>query len=487
MTNFGTTLAKGAGWTMLLRLTVRSIGFVSTIILARLLLPKDFGLIALATSLIAIVEVLGSFGFDFALIQNQKAERRHYDTAWTLQLGYSVLSAAVIATTATPVATFFSEPRLGAVMLVLALGVLIGGFSNIGIIGLRKELQMGRDFAYMVGRKVASFTVTVGLAFATHSYWSLVAGIVAGRIMEVVLSYAMHSFRPRLSLSGARDLIRFSKWMFVNNIAVYVNNRGDDLIVGRVMGAGPLGVYTLAYEISNLPLTEMVAPINRVLLPGYSKIADDTAQLRHYFVRVFAAIAVISVPSAVGIALLAHDITVVVLGEKWLAAAPIMQVMALFGLSRSLTSNNGTLFIAAGSPQITTIFAVGRAVILIPAVWFAVARYGLIGGAWAHALASVLSAITSTTLICRRFNVRLLSLLDALWRPGLAAALMAAGVLFLRAQIAALPSALALLILMGAGVLIYGVSVLGLWRISGRPEGAETYIIKTVLRRQIAA
>lgn len=487
MTDFGRKLATGAGWTMLLRLTSRGIGFVSTVILARLLVPQDFGLVALATSLVAIVEILGNFGFDFALIQNQQAERRHYDTAWTLQLGYSVLSAAVIAVASHSVAYFFRDHRLGPVMMVLSIGVLIGGAENIGVVGFRKDLRMGRDFLYMVARKFSGFVVTVSLALMTRSYWSLVAGIVVSRFIQVVLSYAMHEFRPKFSLSGARDLIGFSKWMFMSNIAFYVNNRGDDLIVGRMLGAGPLGLYTLAYEVSNLPLTEMVAPINRVLLPGFSKIANDAEQLRHYFLRVFAAVALISVPAAVGIALLSHDITLVVLGRKWIAAAPIMQVMALFGLTRSLTSNNGTLFIASGRPQIATMVAVGRAVVLIPVVWMAVSRYGLIGAAWAHAIASVIAAFISTSVICRQFGVATSDFVAALWRPVLAAVGMAGCVVLMRNEVAAmLPPVAGLLILVASGALSYGGIVMGLWRLSGRPGGAETYVLKMISRRQTA-
>ena len=134
MTDLQRRMAAGAAWMILFRLTERSIGFISTLILARLLVPDDFGLVAMATSILAALELLGAFSFDMALIQNQAATRKHYDTAWTFEVLFGVIKCALLLALSVPAAAFYGEPRITAVMQVLALCTLLQGFDNIGVV-----------------------------------------------------------------------------------------------------------------------------------------------------------------------------------------------------------------------------------------------------------------------------------------------------------------------------------------------------------------
>ena len=137
-------MVRGAAWVIVARLSDRLIGLVSTVILVRILVPADFGLLAMATSIIAMLALISDFSFDLALIQNPKAERRHYDTVWTLNLLFSIAYALMLVLLAQPAAHFYHEPRLAAVMEWLALGTLIGGFTNVGIVAFRKACRFHR-------------------------------------------------------------------------------------------------------------------------------------------------------------------------------------------------------------------------------------------------------------------------------------------------------------------------------------------------------
>src|SRR5262249_45457483 len=130
-------MARGAAWMVAARFVDRSIGVVSTVVLARLLLPADFGLVAMAMSIIAALALLGAFNFDLALIQHPSSERRHFDTVWTLDLGVAVVSALTLLILAAPAASFYREPRLSWVMVALAAGALIGGLQNVGVVTFR--------------------------------------------------------------------------------------------------------------------------------------------------------------------------------------------------------------------------------------------------------------------------------------------------------------------------------------------------------------
>ena len=234
MNEINSKMARGAAWMVFFKLTERSIGLISTVVLARLLLPADFGLVAMAMSMVAVLELLGAFGFDMALIQRQDAQRHHYDTAWTFNVLFSVVSATVLVILAIPAAKFYNEPRLDNIMYFLALSSLLQGFENIGVVAFRKDMTFDKEFRYLLGKKLAAFLVTVPLAFLLRNYWALVIGILTGRSFAVLLSYYVHPYRPRFDLSGRHDLFHFSKWLFISNVFYFLRVRSADFIIVEI-------------------------------------------------------------------------------------------------------------------------------------------------------------------------------------------------------------------------------------------------------------
>ena len=487
MNDIKSKMAAGAAWLVLFRLTERSIGIVSTLILARLLVPADFGLIAMAMSMLAALELLGAFSFDLALIQNQNAQRHHYDTAWTFGVFFSIFKALALCALAIPVANFYSEPRLELLMYSLAVVTLLEGFVNIGIVAFQKDLELHKEFQLGLIKKLAGFIVTVSLAIWLRSYWALMAGILATRVVGLVLSYRLHPFRPRLSMTGASELFNFSKWLLLNNFLIFLNNRGADLVIGRLAGARELGLYSVAYEISNLPTTELVWPISRAVFPGYARMANDLAQLRTAFVQVLGLVALITVPAGVAIALLAEQIVQVLLGSKWVEAAPLIQVLAIFGVVRSLHGPTGSIYLALGKPHfvawlqfVQLVVAIGSMVALLP-------RLGLIGAGYALLAGASLAMVLNYGFALRDLKLPMLDLVRELWRPILGAMAMAAVVhtagphwpiensVFGRAAQLALLGALAL----GS----YIIAVGSFWFSAGKPEGAEALVLRIGMRR----
>jgi lipopolysaccharide exporter len=190
--DIGRAMAKGTGWTVGTQLIIQAIAMLSTMVLARLLVPADFGLVALATALSGALHAISEFSFDLALIQNQSAARREYDTAWTLSICRNAILAGVLAAGAGLIASAFGDERLEPVVYWLALGTFFSGFQNIAVVDFRKQLAFHRDLVFMVVGKLGPVVVTVPLAFIWRDYWALVAGIVAGSIFRVALSFGMH-------------------------------------------------------------------------------------------------------------------------------------------------------------------------------------------------------------------------------------------------------------------------------------------------------
>lgn len=466
-----------------MRFAIRAIGLVSTVVLARLLVPDDFGLVALSTTIVFAVEMLGYFSFDVALIRDSKAGRPQYDTAWTLNVIRGWLTALIISVFAVPMSKLFNEPRLDLVLYVLAALSVVECYGNIGIVDLRKELRFRQEFQFMMSQRIVSFIVTLACAFAIREYWALLAGIAAGRITGTAASYFMSPYRPRHCLTEWKPLINFSKWLLVNNV-LHVLGRADVYIIGRHFGAHDLGVYNVSAEIASLPSTELVAPIQRAIYPGFAKLAADAERLRRSYIDGLSILMMLAIPAATGIAVLADPIVRTLLGPNWVAAVPLLQILSLNGLLKLSGGNAYSVFLAIGRPKIITVQSLLNLAMLVPFLVIGISLFGLTGAAWALVGASGISLVVSFVVVGRKLHISVFDLARAVWRSWLAAGIMAACVLWatsLLAWVTEHPAAhLAAGILLGA--ITYILALLALWAMSGRPRSAERMTIDAILQ-----
>jgi O-antigen/teichoic acid export membrane protein len=471
------SVMHGAALTIALRWTDRLLGIVSTLVLARLLVPADFGIIAMASLVVLLVDTLLDLGVSAALVQNRDADRHDYDTAWTLRLAQSTLAAAVVATAAPLAAGYFGDGRVEAVLWVMAISVLVAGFENIGIVSFQKNMEFGREFKFFFLRRLAGFLVTLALALLLRNYWAMVLGTLAGRLVGVGLSYGMHEFRPRLSLARLRNLWSFSQWMLVRNLGTYGAQQVDKIVLGPRAGATTLGAYNLADDIGAMPVTELLAPIGRVLFPAFVQAADDPQALRRRFTLAFGIQVLIGLPAGVGLALVAETAVPLLLGEQWLPAIPLLQILALISVATALTHSSGYLLLALGKVRLQALFVWGQFLLLAAllvlafpeadAAGIAQTRLGLALPAMLLFLAMALHAVPV---------LRLADLLAACWRPVIATGLMAL-VLIQWPLPASLPLALRLLLEVAAGGATYAASLLLLWWFAGSRDGPEHYMI----------
>lgn len=483
MKSLGGAIASGAFWMVALKLIERGIGFVSTLILARLLIPADFGLVAIAMAVFAILELAGRFGFDQALIRLKSVDPVRFDSAWTLTVLHGLVSAVALALLAVPAASFFREPRVEHIIYVLAVVAMVQGFENIGIVLYRKEMQFRKDFNFFLAKKLIAFVCTVSLAVAFRSYWALVGGILVSRISGVVLSYVVHPYRPRFCLRASGELFRFSKWILLNGLLDYVRTRSPDFLLGRYAGPGSLGIFRISSELASLPTTELMFPIMRAAYPGYAKVAHDPQALKRSFLGVQAAVLTLTLPAAIGIVMLAEPFIRVLLGPNWMAAVPIVQVLGLHGALRVFRLTNNAVFNVLGVPYWNTVFIVLETLAAIPLFgWLVYSGASLETAVWAYLAASMTVVPIAVVTISRYLRLTWSERLRTTWRPVLATALMA-GVLAMASGFFGpggelRSSVLTLLVLVPVGVAVYASSILALWALCGRPAGPEAQFLE---------
>jgi len=481
--NLNSRVARGIAWMTSARAVVRALGLISTLVLARLLVPADFGIIAMATSVGAGLELLTLFGFEVALIQRKSLTRDDYDTTWTLNtlMGFGV--AALLVLTAGMAADYFREPRLEAVSMLLGLQYAIKNAANTGTVDFRRNLDFRWEFVTHVVPKIGGVIITIPLAFWLRDYRALIAGMILTSVMSFVLSYAVHPHRPRPCLRGAGELFRFSRWLLLSNLLAFFRNRGATFIIGRLMGSASLGIYGLADEVANMPTTEMVAPINRVLGPTYVKVHEDHDLLRSTFTATLGLIAILILPASVGLAAVTDPLVRLVLGEKWLATIPVMAILALAGAGNLLQTNTASVHTAIGQPRYITLTGFIQVVTLLPAIILGTIWKDLIGAAWACLLHTWIIGIWTTYAILFRTTViRRVDVVRACWRPVIASGVMYLAVsTYLWLYAGHHSFAMSLLALSSAtllGIGVYVAVVVVLWNVAGRPEGSETAIIR---------
>ena len=483
----GDRIARGTAWVVALRLTLRLLGVISTVILARLLTPADYGLIALATTLSAAMQLLGAYSFDLYLVRHPAPTRQHYDTVWTLVIIRNLLIAGLLLLAAEPAARFFDDPRLASVVDILALALVVRGFTNVGIVDFQKRLTFDREFQLFASVKLGSFIVTVTLAYLWRSYWALLAGIVTTQLLTLALSYRLHSFRPRWSLQCWRDTLGFAKWLLGYNLFSFAYQRGATFVVGHLLGSQSLGFYAMAHEIADLASTELLMPIRRVLLPAYTTLVDDGPKLQQAFVDGLSVILLLGLPVAAGIGLTAAPLVSLALGSQWLACIELIQLMSIFALAATCMANVNPLLLALGHARLTAQLMALGALILAPTLLIGTHYWQLTGAAGAVALTQVLLCAISLAVARRLLSLHWSRLLRPVWRAVIATILMALTV----SQIAvymtpttASPGWLLLCQVLG-GAVAYGGSVLMMWQMCGRPTGPESRVLE-LLRAALA-
>jgi len=478
--NLRAAVMKGAAWSVALRWSIRLLGLVSTVILARLLTPADFGLVAMAMLVVAFVEGWLSFGLGTALIQNQNATREHYDTAWTLRIIQSAVVAVGIAAGAPLAAKYFNEPRVMAVLWVLCPALIIGGMSNIGVIAFRKELEFDKEFKLQVTGKVLGFLITVGAALWLRSYWALVIGVIAGYGVGCALSYAMHPFRPRLSFARIRELWSFSQWMLVRSIGHFAEMRADEVLVAGLGSTRQMGLYSVASEFARLPGSEIAAPLNQVLVPGFAKLQHDSHRIGAAYLNVIGTVSAATLPAAIGLALVAREFVLLALGAQWIGAVPLLVYLAISSALRTGESLSISLFLGSGWPGLAAASSWLSAGLLVGLALPLVGTHGAEGVAVARIAGGVILMAFIFFAVTRVTKIKAADIIARLWRPAAATALMALTVSAVPEMGGGILVHLIVKVLVGA--ITYCAALLLAWRLAGCPDGAERFFLGHVRR-----
>jgi lipopolysaccharide exporter len=474
--------AVGATWMVAWRMLTRVLGLASTLVVARVLVPADFGLLAMATTLAAAVEAMSQIGVQSALVRHPDSERL-LNTGFTLQLGCGIATGLVVALGAPAAAWWFTEPRLTPLLFILAGCAVVAGLENIGIVAFRRDMRFEKQFALLSGPRLLQVAVTVPLALLLQNYWALLSGIVVSRLVRTAMTYVVHPYRPRLTLAGWRELGQFSFWTWVSALAGLVWDRCDPFVLGPGLGAGRLGMYVQSLELATLPTTELVVPAADALLAGFSSAQRQGSSSVPSAPMVALALVMGILPLVITISCAAGDVVAVLLGPNWAEAQGLVAILAWQGVFAPFAFVVGVTLVANGLVQRNFVANSIASAIKFTALMATVALTRRLDSvAWVIVGCVACEAVVFLLLLPRGGAGRLRDLLAGFGRAMLAAgaAVLALWVLGLAWQgvTRASPPAFANGLLIGVVTLVaYTVALFGAWLAVGQPEGPERRLL----------
>lgn len=460
----------GGFWVFSLRIFNRLLQLVRTVILARLLSPSDFGIFGLALLTLSLLDIFSQTGFRQALVQKKEDIRPYLDTAWTVGVIRGLILAAAVYLLAPYVAVFFDAQSARSIIRVIGLVLLVQSLTNIAVVYFEKELEFRKYFSYQFFGTIIDVAVTVGVAFTLRSVWALVFGVLAGNVAKVVFSYVIHPYRPRVHFDvvKTKELFGFGKFIFFHSMVLFLLTQGDDAVVGKIVGMAALGLYQMAYRISNLAATEVTHVVSQVTFPLYSKIQDDKDKLRAALTKTLEFIAMVSFPIAGGLLVLAPEFTALFLGEKWMPMVPAMQVMCLFGAMRSVGAAFGPIFRATAQVHIPLKISLIQLACLAALIYPLIIELGILGAAIAITICVLIPLSLSSKNAQKILSADLSSLVGPIWIPAAATVGMVAAISVFKHLVLPFHDMVGFLILVFVGAICYLGLVYIIYRVKGR-------------------
>jgi PST family polysaccharide transporter len=437
---------------------VQAVQTVVSLVLARILAPEDYGLMAMAVAITGFVQIFQNPGLAHALIQRPEVDDKLLSSLFFFSLGIAACLAGGLFAAGSLIAAVYQDARVPMIAVTVSLGFVFSAAAIVPFALLNREMAFAklglRDLIQAVVTGVTAFA----LAFQGWGVWALAWCGNAGLLAGAVALYVLCPWRPRLHFSWreVRSILPFSGNLTGSQIFTFVSRKADDFLIGVFLGAAPLGYYSLAYRFLLLPREAVTNIFGRVLFPAFSRMRDDPARLQAAYLRACGAIAFVTFPLMLGLTAVAEPFVVTLLGERWLPAAPLIMVLAPAGMLQSVGVTVNQLFMAAGRADLMLRLSLVSGVLYVGA-FLAGLPWGVFGVAVSCALCGTLLLAPSFWLAFRLFpGLSGAALLRTLWRQGLPAAAMATIVWLVRSALeaAAAPPAEVLAVSVLCGIVI---------------------------------
>jgi O-antigen/teichoic acid export membrane protein len=451
--------ARAVFWSSVQTWGGQAVSLATFLVLARLLEPVDFGLVALAGVVIMFAQTFADQGFAQAIIQRRELDRSHLDAAFWSSLVFAFALGGIVVALAGPIASAFDAPALKNVLSVLAIVFPLIGLTSVQEALLQRDLRFNALAARSLFATFVGGVVGITLALSGFGVWSLVAQLIAGRAAGVVVLWSASSWRPRMSFSPRhyRDVFSFGIHVSGANALNFFNRHADDLLIGYFLGATALGYYTVAYRVLRVMTNLLSVTVSQVALPTFSRLQHDARRVVRAFYTATEMTSLVAFPAFISMAVLAPQIVQFLFGPRWATSIPVMQILCGVGIVHSVFMFNSVVLTALGKPS----WVLGLTAISVVAnlIAFAISvQYGIVWVAAAYVTRAYLLAPLPILAVRRVAGISVRRYLRQFVPALLGSAAMAAVELGVRQALGAWPG-LTVVVAMSAGLLVYLTTV----------------------------
>ncbi len=405
----------------------------SLVVLARLLLPEHFGLIAMVTALTSIAERFKDLGLSIATVQRERITHEQVSTLFWVNALAGVVLVLVVAALAWPIARFYDEPRLFAVTLAIASSFFWSGITVQHQALLRRQMKFSRIALIQVGSSALSVVVAIVLALLDFGYWALVAREVSRGVFMALGSWLFMPWIPGAPArsEGIRSMLVFGGDVTAFNLVAFLASSLDQILIGKLFGATPLGLYRQGVNLVLAPIVQLTYPVNSVAESALSRLQGEPEKYRRYYVRILGTLSLATMPLAAFLAVFAEEIVRVALGPKWLAAAEFFRILAFAAFLRPAMSTPGFVMVTQGKSRRYFWWGLWGSVVLAALV-AAGSHWGPVGVAWAQVVSTYLLLLPTLYWGLKDTPIGLGDFAAAVYRPLLASIAMAAALYALK-------------------------------------------------------
>jgi len=385
------SVITGISWTWALKLSTRTVSFFSTILLARLLNPSQFGVYGIAVLILSLLETLTETGINVLLVQEKVIIKNYLNSAWIVSIARGILIAAFIVLLAPFASSFFHSSESTGVLLLLSIVPFLRGFINPAVIRFQKNLEFHKEFWYRLTIFIFGSFASIAFVFLTHSVKGLILGFVTGVILEVIFSFLFISPKPHFSIDKRyfSIILNKGKWVTLGGVFNYLFHNFDNIVVGRMLGVANLGLYQMAYNISMIPINDVADVISKVVFPVYTRISEDKLRLRTAFLKTLFFVSIVTILFGIIILLFPYEIVKVVLGKKWLGIVDVLRILVIFGVIRAISGVSSALFLSVKKQKYVTVVTLVSMVGLVTTIVPLITAYGIYGAGMSALIGSL--------------------------------------------------------------------------------------------------
>jgi O-antigen/teichoic acid export membrane protein len=390
--SYSGTAIRGVSWSIAQRWIIRGLTFVRLAILARLLLPVQFGVFSVATIVLGLLEILTETWINVFLIQEKGSIDRYVNTAWILSIIRGLVISLLIFIFAPAVSAFFNSSQSLHILRLIALVPLLRGFINPSIAKLQKELRFYQEFLFRTLLFTLEAIVAIIYCFIYRDVSGLAWGMIISAVVEVIFSLVLFKPIPKFTWVSqyVSQIIHQGKWITAAGIFNYLYQHGDDIVVGKLLGETGLGLYDPIYKISGLPVSEVSDVVAKVSFPMFVNIRHNSHHLQNAFYKTLSITTSITTIFGLGVFIFAPQIILIVLGPNWLTAISALRVLCLYGVSKAIINSIYPLFLATKHQEYITYTTLISVIVLGITIYPLVQFFGLVGAGISATLGSLI-------------------------------------------------------------------------------------------------